>query len=267
VLLSAIGALNPLPIPAQPPPTRFDVATIKLNAGTSMGARTQPLPGGRLRVENQPLRALIKTAYKVQDFQLSGGPGWIASGRYDIEAKSEGNPPLLEVVGPMLQALLEDRFKLKIHREIRELPVYALSVSKSGLKISPSEQGSCVPYDPNHAPQGPGPGQKRQSICGNVSIGKSMMNATSIRMEDLTKSVSYILGRTVIDKTEVKYTFDVHLEFVPDEAVFVGPPGAAGSSGPSIFTALREQLGLNLKSAKGPVEVLVIDNAEKPSAN
>jgi uncharacterized protein (TIGR03435 family) len=126
---------------AQTPPAAraaFDVATIKLNAGSTSGARTQPLPGGRLHVENQSLRALIKTAYRVLDWQISGGPGWIDSEHYDIEAKADGNPPLLAIVGPMLRALLEDRFGLKVHRETRQLPVFALSAVKKGLKIQPS---------------------------------------------------------------------------------------------------------------------------------
>jgi uncharacterized protein (TIGR03435 family) len=228
-------------------------------------------------VENQSLRALIRAAYQIQGFQISGGPNWIASDRYDIEAKSEGNPPLLEVVGPMLRTLLEDRFKLKTHREVRELPVLALSISKAGLKLRPSEHGSCVPYEPNHPPPAPPPGQKRQSICGSISTGRTTLEAAGIRMNDLIKTLSYILDRPVIDKTEWKETFDVHLEFVPDESPAAGPSTAASDaprpgvtsdgSGPSITTALQEQLGLSLRSTKGPIEILIIDSAEKPSAN
>jgi uncharacterized protein (TIGR03435 family) len=279
VLALGITSLTTPGIQAQAPtaPAQFDVATIKLNSVASGRSRTQPLPGGHLRVENQSLRALIRTAYQIQGFQISGGPSWIASDRYDIEAKSEGNPPLLEVVGPMLRTLLEDRFKLKTHREVRELPVLALSVSKAGMKLRPSEQGNCVPYEPNHPPPARPPGQKHQSICGSISTGRTMLEATGIRMNDLTKTLSYILDRPVIDKTEWKETFDVDLEFVPDEPPSAVPSAGAADttnlgltsdgSGPSIMTALQEQLGLSLKSTKGPVEILIIDSAEKPSAN
>jgi len=133
-------ALTALPISfVAPQAPVFETATIKRNDGNSTGSRTQPLPGGRLRIENQPLRALIRTAYKVQDFQLTGVPGWVDSERFDIEAKADGNPPLLDVVGPMLQGLLEERFKLKVHRETRELPVYSLSAAKKGLRIHAAE--------------------------------------------------------------------------------------------------------------------------------
>jgi uncharacterized protein (TIGR03435 family) len=177
VLAVVITSLTTPSIQAQAPtaPAQFEVASIKLNSGASAGSRTQPLPGGRLRVENQSLRALIRTAYQIQGFQIAGGPNWIASDRYDIEAKS-------------LRTLLEDRFKLKTHREVRELPVLALSVSKAGLKLRLSEQGSCVPYEPNHPPPAPPPGQKRQNICGSISTGRTMLEATGIRMNDLIKT-------------------------------------------------------------------------------
>jgi uncharacterized protein (TIGR03435 family) len=227
----------------------FEVATIKRNPGTGNGGHTQPLPGGRLRVENQPLRTLIKTAYKLQEWQFSGGPSWIDAERFDIEAKAEGNPPLLDVVGPMLRALLEDRFKLKVHREQRELPVFTLAAAKGGLKIRPSKQGDCEPYDPNipHA-----------KTCGSIGVGKNTLNGVGIRMEDLTKSLASLLGRTVVDKTGLSDPFDVHLEFTRDDT---------DTHGVSIITALQEEYGLKLESAKAPVEVLVIDHVERPAAN
>ncbi len=235
------------------PQSAFDTASIKQNAGTSPGARTQPLPGGRLRVENQTLRALIRTAYRVQDFQLSGGPAWLDSERFDIEAKAEGNPPLLDVVGPMLQGLLEDRFKLKVHSETRELPVYALSAAKKGLRIHAAEGGTCTPYDPAH----PAP-----KACGSIETRKNVLNASSILMADLTRHLSYIFGRTVMDETGFQDRFDVHLEFAP-----LAPGSSADSSEATIGVALQEQLGLKLTSTRGPVEVLVIDHVARPTSN
>jgi uncharacterized protein (TIGR03435 family) len=254
------GISSALRIRAQTPgpQPQFEVASIKLATEGAGGSLTQPFPGGRLRVRNQSVRALIRTAYRVQDYQIFWGPGWIDSNRYDIEAKGAGNPPLLQVVGPMLQSLLEDRFKLRVHHETKELSIYALVVAKSGLQLRPSKEGSCTPYDPGYIPP---PGQKRPTTCGTLAIGKNTLEATMIGMKELTESLSYILGRTVIDRTGFTKRFDVHLEFAPGEA----PPTEV--VGPSLFTALQQQLGLKLESTKGPVDVLVIDEVEKPSAN
>jgi uncharacterized protein (TIGR03435 family) len=253
----------------------FEVASIRLHRPElGGGAKTQPLPGARLRVENQPVRTLIETAYKVPDFELFGGPGWVKSDRYDIDAKGEGNPPLLGVVGPMLQGLLEDRSKLKVHHEQRELSLYVLSAAKGGLKIVPSQQGSCVPYDPNYKPIS---GEKRPAICGNIGLGRKFVQGTSIRMEDLTRSLAFILGRPVLDETGFDKVFDVNLTFAPDDSSAIQPgaqtdqttPIAVSndSAEPSITTALQEQLGMKLKSTKAPIEVLVIDHIERPSEN
>jgi uncharacterized protein (TIGR03435 family) len=253
----------------------FEVASIKLHRPElGGGAKTQPLPGARLRVENQPVRTLIEAAYKVRDFELFGGPGWIKSDRYDIDAKGEGNPPLPDVVGPMLQGLLEERFKLRVHREQRELPLYVMSAAKRGLTIQPSQQGSCIPYDPNYKPTS---GEKHPAICGNIGIGRNLIEGTSIRMADLTRSLALILSRPVLDETGFDKVFDVNLTFAPNDSSIIQPgaqtdptpPLAVNndSAGPSLFTALQEQLGLKLESTKGPVEVLVIDHVEKPSEN
>ena len=131
---------------------KFEVASIKLNTSGSVAAGLQALPGGRLHVENETIRDLIRSAYSVQDFQLTGGPGWINSERYDIEAKAEGNPPLRQIVGPILLALLEDRLQLKTHRETKELPIYALIAAKGGLKLKAT--ACTVPHDPNSPSQG-----------------------------------------------------------------------------------------------------------------
>jgi uncharacterized protein (TIGR03435 family) len=260
----------------QSSPDAFEVVAIKLHAGNSMENWTRPFPGGRLRVENQTLRSLIKTAFRVQDFQMSGGPSWINSERYDIEAKSKGNPPLSEVAGPMLQAILEDRFKLKTHREMKEMPVYELVASKKGPRLRPSQEEGCVQYNPNGTP--PSPGEKKQPVCGSLMTQNGVMNATSIRMEDLVRSLSVLLDHPVIDKTNFREAFDAHLEFVPAEAMSGAPSGVAADPskpapagpdnfGPSLITALREQMGLTLRPAKGPVKILTIDHVERPSEN
>ncbi len=239
----------------------FEVASIKLHVPRpGEGAKTQPLPGGRLKVENKSARSLVKLAYRIQDFELFGGPDWAASDSYDIDAKAEGNPPLLDLVGPMLQSLLEQRFALKVHRERRELPVIALSVVKSGLKIHPAEPGTCIPYDPNYK----GPPAR---TCGSIGTGPNRMDGIAIRMADFTRSLAVLLGRPVVDETGFGEAFDVHLTFSPDDLSAAPRPGSPDDAAPAITTALREQLGLRLDSKKAPVEVLVIDRVERPSEN
>jgi uncharacterized protein (TIGR03435 family) len=262
----AAAALAVLTLHAQHPEPRpqFDVATIRpspseLNFGPHCeGGSESP---GRLTLRCITVQDLIHFAYggrtaSPQTPQISGGPRWIDSDRFDIEAKADGNPSDEMMAGPMLQTLLEDRFQLKVHREIRERPVYVLTVAKSGLKLQPLQ----------HACQVPDP-------CG---IGKMRSNGQNMTLDVHAMSIADFSGslgldRPVIDKTGVAGLFDFHLEFVLDGATPGFPfgshePTSGDGAGPSIFTAIQK-LGLKLESAKGPVEFLVIDRVEKPSSN
>jgi uncharacterized protein (TIGR03435 family) len=171
----------------------------------------------------------------------------------------------------MLQRLLADRFKLAIHRETRELPVYEMGVAKGGLKIAPPKGGNCITPDPGSpaAPLG-------SKVCGGIARRFYELTGYAITMPEFLDSLMAILGRTVIDKTGFKDRFDIDLKFDPCSAASgIGnvPAGESSarcadfSSYPSISNALRDQLGLRLESAKGPAEVLVIDHVEKPTAN
>jgi uncharacterized protein (TIGR03435 family) len=262
----------------QSPRPTFEVATIKLN--TSGDARRQmirPLPGGGISVENAPVRLLILNAYGVKSFQILGGRSWINSDRWDIEAKPERSATSAQTV-LMLQTLLEDRFKLSFHHETKELPVYSLTAAKSGLKLEPPKEGNCRTFDPTAPPPPPG---SALPPCGRLMITMSStteMRGAKVPMAELVRILSNMLDRSVIDKTGFTGTFDVHFEF--NREAVPGLPGSGAASVPSdpgfpapdpdaasIFTVLQEKLGLKLESTKGPVEVMVIDRLEKPTAN
>jgi bla regulator protein BlaR1 len=283
VLPVAIGVLS-----AQSPATRpqFEVASVKLNTSGGSNALFGSHSPGTFNADNFPLSGLIAGAYGVQSFQIAGAPGWIESSRYDIVAKPSVNPVKTprtrdsmmndqEEMKLMLQSLLEERFQLRLHRETKELPVYALTVAKGGLKL---QAASCTEYDPNNPPPRPAPGQKRPDFCGNLGAGGSgptqTMDAFGITMTQFLGFLPNYTGRVVIDKTGFTAKFNAHLVFERDPAPGPGAkgdpenrPAQIDSSVPSLFTAIEEQLGLKLESTKGPVEVLVIDRIERPSEN
>ena len=274
-----VTLLLPLSLLAQPAPdpnAKFEVASIKRceSDGKSGGLSATP---GRLTARCMSVKFLIQLTYAPSPdaaVPISGGPGWIESDTYDIEAKAPDGTSGKTMQGPMLRSLLADRFGLKLHTERREAPVYDLTVSKGGSKLKPFAEGSCVPNDP---PQpAPTPGQKRPIYCGSFSMG---LNAGNLTLDVYKRTIPEFarqlhLDRPVTDKTDISGLFDFHLEFAVDGTTMgFFPPGfpmPQTSNNPealSIFTAIQEQLGLKLEPSKGPVEVLVIDSAQRPSAN
>jgi uncharacterized protein (TIGR03435 family) len=198
-------------------------------------------------------------------------PAWINSARYTINAETEGAQSPETMRGPMLQALLEDRFKLTIHRETREVPVYELTVAKGGpKKLTPAQDGRCVTADPDHPAPQPPPGQPLPKRCGffNPSATSEGIDVYGTTMATLCTQFSAIFDRNVIDKTGIKGVFDIHLETSP-----VPKPSddATESDKSSMFLSVLDdaiqKLGLKLESAKGPGEFLVIDSVERPSEN
>jgi uncharacterized protein (TIGR03435 family) len=261
---------------AQSPAARpeFEVASIKPNTSGANLVMIRPPAGGRFTATNARLKMLIGLAYKVQNFQISGGPAWMNTEGYDVNAKAADSNIGIDQLRPMLQKLLEDRFKLAVHRETREMPVYALMAAKNGPKLPEAKEGGCAAFGPNvPQPPPPAPGQPPPTPCGGFFMGPNRLEGGKVSTAQLVGVLSNVLGRPVIDKTAFTGTFDVKLEFTSDGTTF-GPPGGppadaanADTSRPSIFTALQEQLGLKLESQKGPSEVLVIDHAEKASEN
>ncbi len=207
----------------------------------------QILPGGRISMAGVTVKNLIQQAYGVREFQIAGGPSWLGSERYDITAKPEGasTPDQVKV---MIQALLADRFKLQFHRETKELPTYSLVVGKGGPKFHESEAV---------AEERKGP---------RMRMERGRFNLEGAPVAALANQLGQVLGRTVIDKTGLTGNYDFKLEWTPDQRPMEGPP-AGDATGPSIFTALQDQLGLKLESTKGPVEILVIERAQKASEN
>jgi uncharacterized protein (TIGR03435 family) len=261
-------------------PPRFTVASIKRNPSNVPLSMAVPMgvgyrPGGRLIAGNAPVTMLIQRAYSVQGFQVVGGPAWINTDGYNIEAKPESKTDQKRM-WLMLQTLLADRFKLSMHRETRVLPVYELQAVKNGHKLPAPQRGACAEVLTTL----PEPGQPRLAPpCGpglvKAGTGLNMMGI-SVSMPAFAKQLSLIVGREVIDKTGFTGRFSLHLEFAIDDAL-AGLPDAIGpdASGqppdpaarPTIRIALQEQLGLKLEVSKGPVDVLVIDHVERPTEN
>lgn len=194
------------------------------------------------------------------------------SERYTISAKSAGQENRAVMNGPMLQAVLEDRFRLKLHSEIRQVPVFALTAIKSGARLKPFQEGTCTPVDYAQGPPRPSPGQP--PFCQN-KIGAKGANVRTYHMPGATvttfsETLGLILGRQVIDKTGISGRFDFDFEFAIDQSTPGFVPNAAPADpagGESVFTAVQDQFGLKLESTKGPGEVLVIDHVERPSDN
>ena len=224
--------------------------------------------GGRFTATAITVGQLLRTAYRIQGYQLVGAPAWIANRRYDIAAKVEDKPAPSQQV--LLRALLKDRFKLAVHNETREMPIFALVVARTDGKLGPQltkTDFDCAAYRAGtHAPPEPG---RTPNCATRINLGA--LYGKAIPMSTLATSLAPFVSRFTIDKTGLAGGFDVELTWTPDSA-FPNPgnpsaDAAPNSSGPSIFAALQEQLGLKLVSEKGPVAVLVVDHLEEPSAN
>jgi uncharacterized protein (TIGR03435 family) len=271
VALIAAAILNVSITFAQSPQRpAFEAAAIKPNHSGRPSMTLDPLPG-RLTTDNAPLRLVIQNAYGVRPFQILGAPGWVESDRWDISAKADGEAGRQELMS-MLQVLLEDRFKLRFHRETREFPVYTLTAAKGGLKLPNAKDETCAAPQPS---QSPAPDQTGAKPCGRVAVmlsqARGKLKGQNVTMADLARVLGNIMDRPIAEKTGFKGTFDIDVDFTPDQLMAGLPglsanPSSADAGGTSIFAALQ-QLGLRLESAKGPVEVLVIDHVEKPSEN
>jgi uncharacterized protein (TIGR03435 family) len=255
-------------------PSDFEVASVKRNSNTPSGRMTfQASQGGRLTAENMPLRLLIQHAYGVRPFQISSGPSWIDSDRYDIVAQANGPVPEKHVVGPMLQSLLENRFSLRLHRQMKEVPILNLTQVASG-KLTTSKTADCENAAPQASPAGT-PAIPCHEVVLSISPTAARLRGEQANTGQLVVTLANILGRPVIDQTTSAGKFDLDVEVSLDglegilDALGIRSPNAQSPDNmmPSIFTALPQQLGLKLTAGRGPVEVLVIDHVERPSEN
>jgi len=226
----------------------FEVASLKPSRSGTPGYSIRALPAG-LTARNITLKRLIAVGYSVTDYQIFGTLPWLESDGFDLEAKSPG-PTDLSGLRPMVQSLLDERFNLKIHRETRDLPIYTLTLAKAGGQPGPGlvkpELEACGPVNAQSPPLA--------AVCGTVTTTSGRIFGQHGRISQLADRLATLLGRTVVDKTGLDGVYDIALTW-------------SDASGPSLFTAMQEQLGLKLQAGKGPVEVIVVDSAEKPSAN
>ena len=257
---------------------KFEVATIKPTKDDEDQSMMMYTSDG-ISLHGIPMKMILREAFGVEDDHIIGEPSWVKN-RYDVEAKVDADdaPKLkgmkMDQRRMMMLPLLEERFNLKYHHETRELPMYALVVAKSGLKMKAS-----APDDPPKADAKPDDADaKDKPRIGRHNLmmnGRGHLESTGTGIPFLVHVLSSQLGRTVVDKTGLTGNYDYTLQWTPDD---VGTPmgGDAGpgkgdvspdAGGPTLLTALEEQLGLKLESQKGTVDVIVIDHIDTPSEN
>lgn len=241
-----------------PAPSAFTVASIKPNRSSDERFMLRFLPGGGLTATGVTLKMLMMNAYEIAGYQIAGAPAWLGTERWDIEAKTDSVHGALkrDELDTMLLRLLQDRFQLKTHRQMKKLPAYALVVAKGGPKLKPHPADHARPQE---------------------RFGFGAASGSNVAIPELARQLSLGLGRPVLDRTGLAGGYDFTLEWTPAPGDFTpaaiglppraGPPHPADPDRPSIFTAIEEQLGLRLKSTKAPVDILVIDQVDRPSEN
>ena len=243
-------------VPAAKESPAFEAASVRPTDPNRVGSTFNFAPG-ELQIGGGTLRKILETAYNLRTFQILGGPTWLDADRYDISARNDAALNVLPKkqrnaeMRRGLQTVLADRFQLEVHRETREWPEYALVVAKGGNRLNPPDDG----------------------VGNGINAGCGAMRGTRATMSDLAMVLSRQMERPVLDKTSLSGRYDFEMNYTPDNGCASRQPDGSTANSetltdrPSIFTALQEQLGLKLESIKGPVEVIVIDRAERPGPN
>jgi uncharacterized protein (TIGR03435 family) len=240
-----------------PSDLRFEVASLKPSQGQEPNGGIRPAPGGqRYQARNCPVKVMIQVAFRIKADQIVGGPGWLDTDRFDMEAKAE-KPSTADELHVMLMNLLVDRLQMKFHHEKKDMRMYALTVDKDGPKLTPHEAANAGEPWIDQA---------------TVKFSRIKMKATCTPMDYFAFRLSQFMDAPVVDLTNLHGGYDFALEYTREL-----PPGfpeggkingeEPDTSGPTVFAAVKQQLGLQLKPQKGPVEVIIIDRAEKPTEN
>src|SRR5215467_5229066 len=268
-LVAVVALLVPIAlVDAQTTLPTFEVASVKPNKSGTTQANIGAPPNG-VNIVNLPLRGIIQLFFQInQPSKVIGIPDWTITERFDINARAAG-PISADERRLMMQVLLADRFKLAARKEKREVTILALMLNRADGKLGPNliENKTCILPNGARGETTPDP---KTPVCGPKTGGAGRFLLVGQTMQQFTSLLALSLGRTIIDKTGLTARYDIDLSFAPERQL---PPGVeipgtpADSNGPSIYTAVREQLGLKLEQQKDQEEVLVIDHIERPSEN
>jgi len=265
--------------------SQFEVASVKVCPAQPEGARGSRGGDGlesspeRLHLPCQTLQSLIRWAYvnfaegqfnPLAAVPVSGGPSWINSDLFEIDAKTASPQSSGTINGPMLRSLLRERFRLEIHQETKEVPIYAITVAKGGAKLQTSKS-DCITIDPEHPALPIEPGKPLSAVCGMSRLTSKGWQAFAVTMADFATLLSGNADRKVVDRTGLSGKFDIRLNLEADDfGLANGPDDSGRPEQTDIFARVRtavQKLGLRIDSSRGPGEYLVIDSAEKPSEN
>jgi uncharacterized protein (TIGR03435 family) len=246
---------------AQQPPVRarfdaFEVATIKRVDPEAKASRFIRMQGNnRFVATNYTMKLLLAAAYDLNPRAISGGPAWMDADKYDVVAVTPGDVrPSRDEQMAMLRKLIEERFKLRFHREPKELSMYVLEVAKGGPKLKASSARA----------------EDASNVICTVYPGKILLPARNVTIGDVTRMMQRaIFDRPVVDATGLSARYDFDLQWAPDESQFGGeiPAATEAATDPPLFVAMEQQLGLKLEARRGPVSTMVVDGVERPTAN
>jgi uncharacterized protein (TIGR03435 family) len=278
--VSVILSLASHPVAQSSGGPAFEVVSVKPSNPDAAGP-TLLRVGGQFTASNATLRRLVGIAYDISESRIEGGPGWQTSRRFDIQAKAADPVAGLPAMQPMLKTLLADRFQLKVHAESRERPIYALVVAREDGRLGPDITRSTADCSTVEQDLADASARDRDTVARRLASGQGVpcaimpgptraagsmtMRGNAASMALLAEFLSAFTGRTVRDRTGLSGVYDWEITFDRSRTPAAGTPRASDS--PSVMTALQEQLGLKLESARGDVEFLVIDGAALPSAD